>query len=196
MAAANNPIFQGGKGCGQCYDVKCTYPSCKAQPTRIVITDQCPGGTYCSTNQPAFDLSGAAITSMALPGRDGELRNIGLYNILYRRVPCQYPRQNIAFKVDSGSSAYWLSITVKYQGGPGDLASVSVRMAGSNYWQPMQHSWGASWMLICYSGQPFKGPYDIRITAKLNGHTAVATRAIPEYFQPGALYNSNVQMLY
>jgi hypothetical protein len=60
----------------------------------------------------------------------------------------------------------------------------------------MQHNWGANWMLICYSGQPFRGPYDIQVTAKLNGHTLVAGQVIPEYFQPGVLYSSNVQLAY
>ena len=67
------------------------------------------------------------MTNMALPGRDQELRNIGLYNILYKRVPCNYANQNIAFKVDAGSTPYWLSFTVKYQGGPGDIQSVGIR---------------------------------------------------------------------
>lgn len=111
----------------QSVQVMCTYPSCSSTATRIVITDLCPGGTYCSTGEPAFDLSGAAISSMALPGRDGELRNIGLYNILYKRVPCQYPNQNIAFKIDAGSTAFWLSFSIKYEGGPGDTASVAIR---------------------------------------------------------------------
>ena len=107
--------------------VMCTYPSCSSTATRIVITDLCPGGTYCSTGEPAFDLSGAAISNMALPGRDGELRNIGLYNILYKRVPCEYSNQNIAFKMDAGSTAFWMSFSIKYEGGPGDIATVAIR---------------------------------------------------------------------
>lgn len=139
--------------------VKCSYSSCKQEPTRIVITDSCPGllqlpspanqfcfvlqnhhlnlknciwfslagGTYCSTGEPAFDLSGMAMTNMALPGRDQELRNLGLYDIQYKRVPCYYPNRNIAFKVDPGSTPYWMSFTVEYQGGPGDIDSVEVR---------------------------------------------------------------------
>lgn len=196
IAAGNDPIFQGGSGCGACFEVKCNYPSCKSEPTRIIITDQCPGGTYCSTSQPAFDLSGAAISDMAVSGKDGELRNIGLYDILYKRVPCEYPNQNIAFQVDAGSSAFWLSLLVKYMGGPGDIESVEIRTTGSSSFQPAKHNWGASWMLINTSGQPFKGPYDVKIVSKLNGHTVIAEKAIPEFFEPGKLYESNVQMAY
>ena len=195
IAAGNQPIFQNGQGCGQCYDVMCTYPSCKSTPTRIVITDFCPGGTYCSTNSPAFDLSGAAITAMAQDGRDGELKNIGLYNILYKRVPCTYPGTNIAFKVDAGSSPYWLSFTVKFLGGPGDIASVEISQNGGLF-RPLQHNWGANWMLINYSGQPFQGPYTVKINAMLNGHSVVALNVIPQYFQPGQQYESRVQLAY
>ena len=60
----------------------------------------------------------------------------------------------------------------------------------------MQHNWGANWMLINYGGQPFKGPFDVQITAKLNGHTVTAPQAIPHNFQPGAEYTSSVQFAY
>jgi hypothetical protein len=195
IAAGNAPIFQGGQGCGQCYDVMCSYSSCSSTPTRIVITDLCPGGNYCSTGSPAFDFSGAAISSMANPGQEAELRNVGLYDILYKRVPCQYSNQNIAFQVDAGSSPYWLSFTVKFLGGPGDIASVQISQAGGSF-QPAKHNWGANWMLINYNGQPFQGPYSVQITALLNGHTVVANQVIPQYFQPGQLYQSNVQLMY
>lgn len=108
--------------------VMCSDSSlCSPKPTRIVITDECPGGTYCSTGEPAFDFSGAAISSMALPGKDRMLRNKGLYDIQYKRVPCTYPKQNIAFKMDTGSTNHWISFIVKYEGGPGDIASVAIR---------------------------------------------------------------------
>ena len=113
------------------FQVMCSYPCCSKKPTRIVITDFCPGGTYCSSGQPAFDLSGAAISKMALPGKDGEMRGIGLYNIQYKRVPCRYPRRNIAFKVDTGSSGFWFAFTVKYVGGSGDIGSVAIRQVHS-----------------------------------------------------------------
>ncbi|KAG0601799.1 hypothetical protein M758_11G140400 [Ceratodon purpureus] len=196
IAAGNDAIFQGGKGCGQCYEVKCSYAECRQEATRIVITDQCPGGEYCSKAEPAFDLSGAAISAMALPDKDGALRNIGLYDILYKRVPCEFQGQNIAFQVDQGSTGFWLSFVVKFLGGPGDIDSVEIRHSGSSSFQPAKHNWGASWMLINTSGQAFKGPYDIRVVSKLNGHAVTAEKVIPEFFEPGKLYESNVQLKY
>lgn len=110
----------------------CSDPCCCKNPTRIVITDFCPGGTYCSAGQPSFNLSGAAISKVALPGKDGEMRGFGLYNIQYKRVPCRYPGQNIAFKVDTGSSAFWFAFTVKYVAGSGDIGSVAIRQVHSS----------------------------------------------------------------
>ncbi|CAN5958934.1 unnamed protein product [Sphagnum jensenii] len=144
------------------------------------------------TGAVAFDLSGSAINSLAVPGQEWAMRNIGTYSIQYMRVPCEYGGQNVAFAVDAGSSPYGLSFAVKYEGGPGDIPSVMIRQSGSYEWEPMQHNWGASWMLIDYSGQPFKGPFDVQIIAKLNGHSLIAWNAIPDYFQPGATYNSTV----
>ena len=68
--------------------------------------------------------------------------------------------------------------------------------AGKSSFEPMQHNWGANWMAISYSGKPFQGPFDVQITAKLNGHTLIASKVIPQNFQPGALYNSKVQFAY
>jgi hypothetical protein len=68
-----------------CMQVKCRYSICKSEPTRIVITDFCPGGIYCSTGAVAFDLSGSAINSLAVPGQEWAMRNIGTYSIQYMR---------------------------------------------------------------------------------------------------------------
>jgi hypothetical protein len=72
---------------------------------------------------------------------------------------------------------------------------VQMSQAGGSC-QPAKHNWGANWMLINYNGQPFQGPYSVQITALLNGHTVVANQVIPQYFQPGQLYQSNVQLMY
>jgi hypothetical protein len=151
---------------------------------------------YCSTDEVAFDLSGSAMDSLAVPGLESTLRDFGQYDIQYMRyrlwsrspwlnpaccpqtgtgrrgrilgscklkvdvgarccisakllwhqllhclsaynvcvcvyyctrVPCDYGGQNVAFAVDAGSSPYWLSFAVRYEGGPGDIESVMVR---------------------------------------------------------------------
>lgn len=109
---------------------------------------------------------------MVLFGWDGEFRNIGLYDIQYKRVLCEYFNQNIVFKLDYGVSVYWLFFIVKYMGGLGDIESVEVLGSNGNF-QFCQYSWGVNWMLINYFGQLFKGLYDVKIMVKLNGYFVV-----------------------
>nr|XP_024380170.1 expansin-B3-like isoform X1 [Physcomitrium patens] len=149
-----------------------------------------------STSNPAFDLSAAAISDMAETGKEASLRNIGLEDVMYKRVPCEHPNQNMAFHVDEGSTAFWLEFVVKFHGGPGDIESVEVLHSGSSSFQPAKHNWGANRMLINTSMKAFKAPYDIKVVSKLNGHAVTANKVIPEFFEPGKLYESHVQLAY
>ena len=43
------------------------------------------------------------------------------------RTPCTYPGKNVAFHVNEGSTEYWLSLLVEYEGGDGDVGSMHIR---------------------------------------------------------------------
>lgn len=43
------------------------------------------------------------------------------------RTPCKYPGRNIAFHVNEGSTNYWLSLLVEFEGGDGDVGSMHIR---------------------------------------------------------------------
>jgi hypothetical protein len=51
----------------------------------VVVTDICPDGAVCGSGKTHFDLSGAAFDSIASPGRDADLRKIGIVPILFQR---------------------------------------------------------------------------------------------------------------
>ncbi|KAI8026343.1 putative expansin-B14 [Camellia lanceoleosa] len=121
VSAGGYALFESGRGCGTCYQVKCTSnPACSGFPVTVTISDLCPGS--CGAYQ--FDLSGAAFGAMAIRGRENELRNVGRVQIQYQRVPCHYTGFNLAFRVDSGSNPFFFAtLTIEYENGDGDLSS-------------------------------------------------------------------------
>ncbi|KAL6989415.1 Expansin-B18 [Sarracenia purpurea var. burkii] len=197
MITATGPsLYQSGKECGACYQIKCSaHPSCSDKPVTVVTTDLCPGGP-CLSDSAHFDLSGTAFGAMANSGEEDNLRNAGVLEIEYSRVACDYPGKTIAFHVDSGSNPNYFAVVVEFEDGDGDLGRVDIKEAtsGANEeWRPMQQSWGAVWKLD--AGSALEAPFSIRLTSQYSGLSLVARDVIPYGWQPGATYRSLVNYL-
>ncbi|KAL5862241.1 hypothetical protein ACOSQ3_003521 [Xanthoceras sorbifolium] len=192
MVSAGGPsLFKSGKGCGACYQVKCTQNgACSGNAVSVVISDECPGGP-CASEPVHFDLSGTAFGAMAASGKADQLRNAGVLQIQYRRVLCNYPGMMVAFHVDSGSNPYYFATVVEFEDGDGNLAAVELQQDGQyNTWLPMQQSWGAVWKLN--SGSALAAPISLRLTAGESRKSIVAYKVIPAGWQPGKTYRSHV----
>lgn len=191
MISAGGPsLYESGKGCGACYEVKCTENSaCSGSPVEVVITDECPG---CGgADKVHFDLSGTAFGAMAVSGQAQKLRDAGILQIQHRRVKCNYRGTSLAFHVDSGSNANYFACLIEYEDGDGDLAKVELKEAtDSATWKPMQQSWGAVWKLD--AGGPLKPPFSLRLTTVESGRTLVLNNVIPAGWTPGQTYRSSV----
>ncbi|CAK9188408.1 unnamed protein product [Ilex paraguariensis] len=189
VSAGNANLFKSGKGCGSCYQVKCTQnAACSRNPVTVTITDECPGS--CNDELFHFDLSGKAFGAMAKPGQDGKLRSAGKLNIQYQKVPCNYPGVKVAFRVGSGSNPNFFACAIEYEDGDGDLALVELHAASSNQWLPMQQSWGATWKINLSPAT--KAPFSIRLTTVESRKSIVANNVIPTGWSPGQTYRSVV----
>ncbi|KAK3017169.1 hypothetical protein RJ639_006239 [Escallonia herrerae] len=185
VSAGNAALFQSGRGCGACYQVKCTEnAACSGSPVTVTITDECPGS--CNDDPVHFDLSGTAFGAMAKSGQADALRKAGRLNIEYTRVPCDYPSgTNLAFQVDAGSNPSYLACNIQYEKGDGDLSAVELKAANSDSWVSMEPSFGATWKLQLPSGT--QTPYSLRLTTLEFKKTLVAENVIPVGWVRGKL---------
>ncbi|XP_062217493.1 expansin-B11-like [Phragmites australis] len=192
MIAAGSPsLFKGGKGCGACYEVKCTSnTACSGQPATVVITDECPGGV-CLAEAAHFDMSGTSMGAMAKPGMADKLRAAGILEIQYKRVPCKYSGVNIAFRVDQGSNPFYFEVLIEFEDDDGDLNSVDLMESGCGTWTPMVQNWGALWRYNSNTGKALKAPFSLRLTSD-SGKVLVANNVIPAGWKAGATYRSLV----
>nr|AAA86533.1 Ory s 1 [Oryza sativa] len=171
-SCGNDPIFKDGKGCGSCFEIKCSKPeACSDKPALIHVTDM--------NDEPIaayhFDLSGLA---MAKDGKDEELRKAGIIDTQFRRVKCKYPADTkITFHIEKASNPNYLALLVKYVAGDGDVVEVEIKEKGSEEWKALKESWGAIWRID--TPKPLKGPFSVRVTTE-GARRSSAEDAIPD----------------
>nr|AJA71650.1 beta-expansin 1a precursor [Triticum aestivum] len=199
-SCGNEPLFKDGKGCGSCYQIRCLksdHPACSGVPETVIITDM----NYYPVSPYHFDLSGTPFGAMAKDGRNDELRNAGIIDVQFRRVPCQYPGLAVMFHVEKGSNPFYMAVLVEYENGDGDVKLLEImesrpdagnggEMAPTGDWVPMKESWGSIWRMD--ARHRMQGPFSLHITNE-SGKMLVADQVIPADWKPEKVYNSAVQ---
>jgi len=189
-SCGNQPLFRDGKGCGACYQIKCVSknnPACSGEPKTVIITDV----NYDTKVAPYhFDLSGTAFGAMAKPGLNGKLRDAGILDIQFRRVPCDYKGLNVKFHVMGGCNPFYFAVIVYYAGSDGAVVQVDLKEANSPAWMPLYESWGAVWRID--PGHPLKAPLSLRVRSD-SGKTLVAYDVIPVNWRGNADYRTIAQ---
>ena len=184
-SCGNIPIFKDGRGCGSCFELKCTKPeACSGEPTMVTITDK--------NEEPIapyhFDLSGHAFGSMAKKGEEQKLRDAGEVEIKFRRVKCKYPPgTKVNFHVEKSSNENYLALVIKFLQGDGDVVGVDIKQKGEDKWTELNESWGAVWRI----DTPHKliGPFSVRYTTE-GGTKTVVDDVIPKGWKPDTSYEA------
>ncbi|KAL6574908.1 hypothetical protein OROMI_012193 [Orobanche minor] len=136
--ALSTVLFNEGKTCGSCYEIKCAKGNkwCKGQESIFVtVTNFCPPTGWCSAPNQHFDLSQPAFLHIA------EYK-AGIVPIQYRRVPCK-KQGGIRFTITG--NPYFNLVTVTNVGGAGDVTKLEVRGGGSLLWTELGRNWGQKW---------------------------------------------------
>ncbi|GLJ12222.1 hypothetical protein SUGI_0186820 [Cryptomeria japonica] len=189
VAAASAKIYREGVGCGGCYQIRCTDPEiCSESGIKVVVSD------FTQDNQTDFVLPSRTFSKMAQPTKSSKLLKMGIVDIEYKRIPCEYPGQNMTVKIDKISNyPYFLAVQFLYQGGQTDIVLVDVAQAGSSNWKYMTRNHGAVWSMQ----QPPMGPLSLRlvVTSGYDGYWVWAKGPVlPANWKVGSIYDSGVQI--
>ncbi|KAK8463729.1 hypothetical protein PHAVU_011G024801 [Phaseolus vulgaris] len=189
LAGGVASLFKNGAGCGACFEIRCKNPSfCSTEGTRVVLTDD-----LSHNNETDFVLSKRAFSGMAQKGKGREILKLGIVDIEYKRVPCNYQNQNLAVRVEESSkNPDYLAIKFLYQGGQTEIVAVDVAQADSSNWSFMSRNNGAVWD----TNRVPKGALQFRlvVTAGYDGKWIWAKNVLPSDWKNGVIYDSGLQI--
>lgn len=188
IAAAIPSVYNQGAGCGACFQIRCSNDKlCSKSGTTLLVTDL---NTH---NQTDFVLSSNAFMAMAQQGMDHDLLKLGVVDVEYKRIPCDYKHKNLSIRVEESSKKPdYLAIKVLYQGGQTEIVATDVAQAGSSVWNFMSRNHGAVWD----TSRVPSGRLQFRfvVTAGYDGKYYWAKDVLPQDWKNGAVYDSGFQI--
>ncbi|KAG5547574.1 hypothetical protein RHGRI_013312 [Rhododendron griersonianum] len=160
---------------------------CTKQGTKVVVTD------LNKNNQTDFVLSSRAFMGMANKGMGQDILKLGLVDVEYKRVPCDYKNQNLAVRVEEISQKpNYLAVKFLYQGGQTEIVAVDVAKVGSPNWTFMSRNYGAVWDTSRVPDGPLQ--FRVVVTSGYDGKNIWAQNVLPADWKAGVMYDSGVQI--
>ncbi|XP_042402318.1 expansin-like A3 isoform X2 [Zingiber officinale] len=161
---------------------------CSRGGVKVTLTD------LNKSNSTDFVLSGPAFMAMARNGMARELNKLGILDVEYKRIPCDYENKNLSIRVEENSRRpNYLAVKFVYQGGQTDIVGVDVARVGASNWQFMKRDYGPVWS----TSRAPAGPLQFRmvVTAGYDGKWVWArTAVLPSDWNAGSVYDLGVQI--
>ncbi|WCJ39971.1 expansin-like A2 [Euphorbia peplus] len=188
LAAAIPSLYKDGAACGACFQIRCKNKNlCSSKGTTVMVTD------LNRNNQTDFVLSSRAFMAMANKNMGKDILKLGLVDVEYKRVACEYKEQKLAVRVEESSQKpNYLAIKVLYQGGQTEIVAIDVAKVGSSNWGYMSRNYGAVWD----TSRVPEGPLQFRfvVTAGYDGKWIWAQNVLPANWKAGQIYDSGIQI--
>ncbi|KAJ0961622.1 hypothetical protein J5N97_001119 [Dioscorea zingiberensis] len=131
---------------------------------------------------------------LAHPNMAAHLIAYGTIDVEYRRISCQYPGNNLIFKVTENSRyPDYLALVILYQAGQRDIMAVELWQEDCKEWRGMRRAYGAVWDSV----NPPNGPMNMRL--QVSGDDGAQnwvqlTAVVPNDWKAGVSYDSAVQL--